>query len=86
MVNLKDTRDGTAPRDSPRQLFFWSSSASLIPTRAATRKPHGKMNVISVPSLRHNAELFTRREARRFGESDQDLGLRPCQDRGGREG
>ena len=29
---------------------------------------------------------FTRREARRFGESDQDLGLRPCQDRGGREG
>ena len=65
MVNLKDTRDGTAPRDSPRQLLFWSSSASLIPTRAATRKPHGKMNVISVPSLRHNAELS--RAVRRAG-------------------
>ena len=29
---------------------------------------------------------FSCREARRCGESDQDLGLRPCQDRGGREG
>jgi len=49
--------------DSPRQLLFWSSPAGS--TRAATGKPHGKMNVISVPSLRHNAELT--RAVRRAG-------------------